>query len=242
MRTISNNPDIKDGYAEIENNRRINFKIKVPVLNNPGLKMILGFNYRQENYTFDDFSQDANSIFHSLNHKNLKTVGFDIYTLKPFKGKTYLAIAAGIDFSGDFNGILKPKAEYFSYSAGALFGVKLNPNVEVAIGLAYSQKLGYNSIVPLIKYDHTFSNKWGIESLIPSKIKLRYNMNDNTTFRAGISIKGTSYNIGVHNLGNSEISTLRFDRSYVQYGIEIDKEIIDPLFFTASFGYMQNLN
>ena len=242
IRTISNNPDINDGYAEIDNNRRISFKLKAPVLNKPGFKMLLGFKYKQETYTFEDYNPLDNNIFHSLENKNLKTIGFDVYTLKPFKGRTYLALAAGVDFSGDFKGFLKTEKQFASYSAGALFGIKRNPNVEVAFGLAYSKRLGYNSVIPLIKYDHTFSNKWGLESMLPSKIKVRYNLNNRTIFRAGIDIKGDSYNIGVQNLGNSDITTLQFSRSYVQYGIEVDLEIKDPLFFTASAGYMQNVN
>ncbi|NNC95157.1 MAG: hypothetical protein HKN92_06300 [Chitinophagales bacterium] len=228
--------------ARLEDSRQIKFKIKAPVLNKKSIKMLLGFRYSDERLNFTALGENR-ELFSYLNDKRFKSTGLDLYVMKPFKGNAYLTFGFGVGLHGDFKGLLKTNSRFINYSGGFLIAKKPNKDLEYGFGLVYSKKYGFGSFpIPVIKYDHTLSSKFGVETMLPYKVHFRYNISEHNMIRVGMSGKSSSYNIGLNELSGYENASLKFSRTYIQYGLTFDQQIVHPLWLSISAGYQQNVS
>ncbi|NNC85289.1 MAG: hypothetical protein HKN75_04350 [Bacteroidia bacterium] len=237
----SENSGIPDNQSEVRQNRRIKFKFKVPLFHKPNYKVLVGFKYYEEKFNFDDFSAGYHPIETELEDKSLKSIGGAVYIIKPFMGNKYLVGKVKADISGDYNENVHVN-DYLKVSVSGLYGIKSTISKSYGFGFSAGYNFGRPSIYPLVAYNKTFSSKWGVESLLPSHIKLRHNISDKDILYLGTELHGNSFNLFFNDSTLSEIaSPVYLQQSEIRFFGTYEREIHDFLWFNISAGLRENL-
>ena len=238
----SNNDAIPDSQSEVKENQRIEFKAKLPVLNNKGFKILLGFNYFKEKFNFEDFSEEYHPIQTALEDKSLKSIGGAAYFIKPYRGEKYLVFQLKGDLNGDYStGDLRTH-NYLKTSLSGLYGIKDSEDKSYGFGFSVGYNFGRLSVWPLVAYNNTFNNKWGIEAILPAFAKLRYNLGDKSVLYGGAELHGTSYNLFFEDSTLTDIANpIYLSQSEVRLFLNYEQEIYDFLWFGVQAGLRENI-
>jgi len=229
-----------DGQGEVRRNRRWEVQLRLPIVRNPGFKMAVGFRYFNEEYEFEE-DDPAYPFYQSLQDKPLKSIGGQIFMAKPFKGNKYLLLRLSGDFNGDYTLDDEPLSDFLKFSIIPLFGWKTNPYTAYAVGVAYSNDFGRQQVFPVFSFIQTWNQYWGIEALLPSKVRIRYTPNDKTNIYGGAELNGASYTVRLDDPVLSEFSTLNLRKSEIRFLLNLEREIHDWLWFGIQAGVRTNI-
>lgn len=241
FRSTAQTASYSNANAGVSRNGRMDIKVKIPIVNKPGLTIIGGAHYFQEQFHFTNPSKADYPVYQSLEDRSLKSAGISLYVIKPTKHNTYFLLRASADLSGDLSDRSIGANELLKYSIAPMYGWKRNENLSYAIGLAYGYTFGRPSLYPLFSYNKNFTKKWGIESLLPVSVKLRYTPNIKTIWYASADISGASYRLSNKIPGLGAIDKPHIHRSEIKTTITMERELHDWLWFSAEVGFRQNL-
>ena len=242
LQARSSDPTIGNSVGNLDYSRRIKVKFKLPLLNKPSIKMAMGFKYSNETLEFQNDDQLEYPLFQGLNENALKSFGTELYFFKAFNQKYYLISRTAVSFNGDYNKFISLNRKYLTYSILAAFGVKLNDRVELGAGMIYKNSFGFHSYYPVFMYNHSFNDRWGIETLLPYRLRLRYKFSDATYVYAGIEGDAGNYYLNEGALGGSASDkALRMKYTEAKFGVKLQQAIYHPLWFGIEAGYSKNL-
>jgi len=231
-----------NGEGEIGTNSRTEIKIKAPIILKPNLKIALGIRYFQEEFEFEDLAESDLPFYTSLDDKDLKSLGATLYIVKPFKGNKYFLLRARGSLNGDYT---KDDAftvgDFLRFSVAPMIGWKKNPYTSFAVGAAFGVDFGRYSIYPVFSYNQSFSPKWGIESLIPVKIKLRYTPNPKNLLYLKTEFKGANYRISLDDPNLESDRLYNLQKLEIRYLLTYEREIHDWLWFGVESGLRSNV-
>jgi hypothetical protein len=228
--------------GEIKRNRRWDFRVRFPIVNKPSLIIAGGIKYTREEFRFDNLSGvNSYPLYHNLENRPLKNAGIHFYVVKPTRSKKYFILRTSFDLSGDYGSDKFGKKEFLKFSITPLIGWKQNENLSYAAGFTYGYTFGVPLIVPVFSYNKNFNCHWGIESVLPISLKLRYTKNEKNYLYTGLELAGASYRLDNEGTIFSEYSRLHLFRSELRYTINYEREIHDWLWFGIEAGYRQNL-
>jgi hypothetical protein len=161
--------------------------------------------------------------------------------VKPLRGNKYIALRISGDLNGDYNMNGYSKTSFLQFNIAPLFGWKKSPTLSYGLGFTYGNIFGRNLISPVVAYNHTYNKRWGVEALLPSKVKLRYTFNERTLLYASTELNGARYRV---NFGNSGLypQDLFMQRAAVRYLVTFEREIYDWLWFSLEAGMQSNIN
>ena len=215
--------------AEIKRNRRYEFTLRVPILNKDNFKIAAGFNYFVEEYNFENPNTISYPLYTKLEDRSLKSIKSTLYLVKPTKTNMYYLMRISGSLNGDFRSSIENNENYFRFSISPLVGWKRNDFVSYAFGFAYSYSFGRRTVYPLIAYNKTFNEQWGIETILPLKAKLRYSTrNQKNFFFAKTELNGSNYNL---QLDPNNVESVYLEKSEVRFLITWEREIHDWLWF-----------
>jgi hypothetical protein len=221
----------------IDRDRELTIKMKIPLLLKDNLKIILGAQYENEVFRFDDLKADANIFYKALNNKPLKSIGGTLYGLKPFKGNKYLLVRAGMRWSGDFGQHLG--SEYGRNSVSAIYGVRAKSDLSWGTGITYSYTFGRQLIFPVFAYSRKFNDGIDLEALLPVYIKLRKQINHKNIFQFENRISGDSYNIRLQSISNIDQYLAKTDLFTT---LSYEREITPFLWLSTGISNRYNIN
>ena len=201
--------------------------------------MALGFSYFAEEYRFDNGGDY--SFYESLERKDLRSIGTSLYILKPFKGNKYFLFRASFKLNGDYFLDHIPNADFLKISVSPLVGWKHSPTVSYAVGAALGYNFGRPTIYPLFSYNRYFNKRWGIESVLPVNIKLRFKPNEKNIFYTYAEVKGASYTIQLNDQQYGD-AALHLRKSEVRFLLSYEREVHDWLWVGFEGGYRSNIN
>ncbi len=226
--------------AEIQRNRRWEMTLRVPILNKPGFKMAAGFKYFVEEYNFEDKESISFPFYQNLEDRPLRSLRGTLYLVKPTRTNKYFLLRLTGGFNGDYRNSLDDNERYLRFSISPLIGWKRTDYLSYALGFAYNYSFGRRTIYPLFAYNRTFNNHWGVESILPVSIKLRYNTtNQKNYFFLKTELNGANYNV---HLDPNQASTRYLEKSEVRFLLNYEREIHDWLWFGVEAGVRQNIN
>jgi hypothetical protein len=144
---------------------------------------------------------------------------------------------ASADVNGLFNENAKVTSNALTISATAIYGWKKSEKNMIGTGIARSYRAGRMMYFPVLFWNKTFNDKWGMELLLPAKGFIRYNINTSNMIQAGFELEGNQFSMPIP-------STQR-DLFYIQRGelkprIMWDKKITGFLWFSAQVGLRYN--
>lgn len=238
--------------------QQINFRLRYPLVNKDGLKVIAGISYRPERYNFNLIGTDYQSVFEFLDNRTLKSSGLGLIVSKSLNEKYYSILSLRTRFNGNYDGLISINDRYAIYQVAAIFGIKKGSDREFAFGLNLSHSFRNTTVIPFLIYNQTFNKKWGIESVLPSNIKVRYNISTESLIYFDLRFNSQSFALDTNeqlaydfNLNHSELrSAVTFEKKLfswiwldltggVQYNFTSDFDAVDggPTSFQIEPGF-----
>ena len=224
--------------ATVTKNSRAFIKGYIPAWNRPHLKVILGINYDREEFQFN--RPDNSVFFRNLEDKGLKVLGAQLAVIRPVDDvHWYIARVKG-ELNGDYTASELDVADYLKMSGEFIYGWKRTKYFSWGIGAQLSYTFGRQSIYPVILYNRTFNERWGVESLFPARVTFRYNVSDKTLLFGGYTVDGLNYNIKLRQPLPNGMQTLILRETEFKPRLRLEREIYDFLWFGLEAGYRYN--
>ncbi|MEL6276789.1 MAG: hypothetical protein AAFU03_16950 [Bacteroidota bacterium] len=172
------NNQLEGAEQRVNTLEQFTFKFKIPLINKPGLKGLIGFEWDTEKYFFDNVPSIVDgtvpTMWQLLNERRLKATKLSAYVTKSWDEKFYSSARIRISLSGDYDGLVSFKEDYRTYSGVLGFGKKVNPDEEWGVGITFSTNKARTVAIPFFVYNITWNDKWGLESALPAQIFLRH--------------------------------------------------------------------
>ena len=166
-----------------------------PLVSKNNLIINLAGNYWRTAFNGPAISS-PNSLYQSLNNNGLQSAGLSLTVFKPLNEKKFLLFQAIADANWQMqNSGLGITNKALTYSGSVVYGWKPTENLMWGIGVSRTYRLGRPIIIPVILYNQTFNDKWGIESVFPAKAAVRRNINKKSMLFAGYELEGNQYAI-----------------------------------------------
>ena len=235
----SESDELGNSSAELRRNRRWEFKVRAPIIMKDGFKMAAGLKYFVEEHNFENPESLNYPFYQNLENRSLRSIRGELFLVKPTKTNKFYLLRISGGLNGDYGSDLA-KHEFFKFSISPLIGWKKNDYVSYAFGLAFSYGLGNRSILPIIAYNKSFNNQWGMEMVLPAEAKLRYStLNQKNFLYLKAELNGSNYSV---RLDESQDDLLYLNKSEVRFLLSWEREIHDWLWFGIETGMRSNIN
>jgi hypothetical protein len=242
IRSETKQGNFQNYSARISRNRRIDFRLRFPIINKPALTIAAGIKFTHEEFRFNDADlRNDHSFSKDLEDRPLKSIGLHFYVVKPTRTNKYFILRTSIDLNGDYSSDKFGKTEFLKFSVTPLIGWKKSENLSYAFGFSYGYTFGKPLIIPAISINKNFDCNWGIESILPINIRLRFSPNDNNYFYTGLELAGGSYRLENKDSAFLSFSNLHLFRSELRYLLSYERAIHDWLWFGVEAGWRDNL-
>ncbi len=225
----------------IKNNGRIEFKLKIPIINKPYLSIIGGFKYNKEEYKFKDFNT-GNPLYKSLEDRNLRSIGGSITVLKPTRSNKFWILRLNANLNGDYNNSTISKTNYLKFSISPALAWRKSDDLSYAIGLSYAYNFGRPVLFPTFAINYNLNDHWSLESILPIFIKMRYGINENFYWYNSLEVDGASYRLNNTEPSLAKYQNLHLHRSEIKLTSSIEKQITGWLWGGLEIGGAHNLS
>lgn len=141
------------------------------------------------------FTKTPLSLFpesmHQIYTQGIYNGGINATVFKPIDEKHFVIVQGNVDASvtphdGKFHHINQAPVYYGS----AFYGWKKGDYRMVGVGVSRTYRLGRALIVPVLLYNRTFNDRWGIEAVLPARGHVRYNFSNNSMLLGGYELEG----------------------------------------------------
>ncbi len=244
LHVVPNKLEEEDGYplnkplSELSIQNLI-IKLRFPIINKEGFKVIGGVMYRPEHYDFRKIGADYANVFNYLNSERMKSSGFEGLITKSLNEKFYTALRLRLAYNGDYSGFIKFKDRYSIFNASAVLGIKKHDHLEYGIGLNFVHSFRKTSILPFFIYNQTFNDRWGLETILPARVRVRYNWNDRSLSILELLYNSRSYAIEVD---DSVPQYYQFNHSEIRLAFSLEQRIHPWVWLEGSLGYQYNFS
>ena len=210
-------------------------QVNVPVISNNKIIWQMGANYwgsqfKVENPGTNQFAQRINS--HSFTSAGLNTTIF-----KPLNETNFLIIQASADVNGLFYNKSDINKDALTLSGTAIYGWKTSEKNMIGTGIARTYRAGQLIHVPILFWNKTFNDKWGMELLLPARGFMRYNFSTFNMLQAGFELEGNQFWMPLSNTKNGEVF---IQRGEFKPKVMWDKKLSGFVWFHAEAGMRYN--
>ena len=129
------------------------------------------------------------------------------------------------------------------YRASAVLGVKRNEDTELGFGITLNDNFKRYTVLPFVLYNHNFSDKWGLETLLPIRFKLRHNMNEKNLLSLAAEYWSSAYSLDLQLPGETAPQNYIFKSAAAQFFVEWETNKLSSwTWFAFRGGYSYNFN
>ncbi|MDX5420945.1 MAG: DUF6268 family outer membrane beta-barrel protein [Hymenobacteraceae bacterium] len=235
----SDNPEVGNGSARVRRHNKFFVRALAPVMNKPQSKLILGIDHKFEEFNFENVTPASYSLYRNLEDKNLKSLGLQLALLHSFDEVRFILVRAKGELNGDYTRDNISISDYLKTSLDVAYGWKRTPDFAWGIGLQYGYTFGRQRVFPGIMYNRTFNDRWGVESIFPANLRVRYNVSEKTLLYTGYRIEGASYNLFASEPPLSQFNDIELRRTDIKGLLRLEQEIYDFLWFAVEGGFRQ---
>jgi hypothetical protein len=169
-------------------------QINIPVISNTKLIWQVGANYARSAFDIEIESNVPVEPFTTrLNELGMHTAGINTTIFKPLNEKNFLIFQASADVNGVFDGFDEINSKAVTLSATAIYGWKKSENNMIGVGVSRTYRAGQLIHVPVLLWNKTFNDKWGMELLLPARGHLRRNFSTSNILQLGYELEGNQY-------------------------------------------------
>jgi len=225
-----------DPFTEIDLSIDWEFKVKIPVLNRDDVKLLVGYNHNEETYRLSQVGIDYSDVFQEFSQTRFKSNQLSTYFLK-FYADQYFIASFKWSSNGNYNNFFSFDKRFDFFNIAAIWARKVTPDFEWGVGFRYGKRLdNRHQLIPFVLLNRNFSDKWGVEAVLPAFVFFRNNINPNTNVLYGAELAGQSY---VFQLPSTTFDTPSyiFDHSKVQLKVSLEQKIVDWVWLNIEAGY-----
>lgn len=159
--------------------------------------------------------------------------GINLLMFKPLDQKHFLIAQANADAStiGSDERWQLTKSAITIYGS-AIYGWKKGDYRMMGVGASRTYRMGRPIVVPVILYNQTFNDRWGVESLLPARAHLRYNASANTMLLAGYELEGQQFDL--------KDNTKFLQRGEIKPRLVLEQKLKGSFWLSAQLGYRFN--
>lgn len=225
--------------SEVRDLHRLRFRLKIPVLLKPKIKMLLGFDHFQEQYHFDFIQPAFSDQLNLVNGKVLKTSRVSFYALQSVNENNYFGIRGRASWNGNFGGIWTSDSYFRQLRLSALWGIKKREDLEWGVGLIYSKNFNRSIVLPFFLYNQTFNERWGIEVGFPVSFLVRYNFNPRSLLLFGPELGSARYALRGEKTG---VDDYYFRHTEIQFGAKFERKLMPWVWGSIHTGLQINFD
>jgi hypothetical protein len=213
----------------------IRAQVNIPVISTNKFIWQLGANYWGSKYAVEN--PGTNLFAKSLHEGTMTSAGINSTFFKPLNEKNFLIIQGSADANGIFKSMGDVNGKSITFSATAIYGWKISEKNMIGTGLARTYRAGQVIHLPVLFWNKTFNDKWGMELLLPARGFLRYNVSTTNMFQAGFELEGNQFWM---NLPNSKNGSVFIQRGEMKPRIMWDKKVSGFIWLNAQAGLRYN--
>lgn len=206
--------------------------VNTPVVSRSNFILNLGLTYWNTRVALGNPERSAN-LFGNL--KALNSAGINATVFKPFNNKNFLIVQANADLNGNYRSFDALDTKGLTFSGIAIYGWKKDDNLMWGLGVSRTYRAGQVLHIPVILYNRTFNQKWGVEAVLPAKAHVRRNFSPSSYLMAGYEIEGNAYY-----LGNPSNTPLHLRRGELKPRIIFEQKITGFIWLSAQAGLRYN--
>ena len=200
---------VAGGNQAVTRLEQFTFKFKIPLLNKPRTKVLLGYEWDTEKYYFADpyaGFENQQTLFQLLDERRLKANKLSAYVTHSWDERFYSSGRFRVSFNGDYQGLIDFDNIYRTYSAALVYGKKVDDDTEWAVGITYSNNKARQIALPFFVYNRTFNERWGLQTALPGQAYLRRNVGRRmvNTFLLGATFDSRYYAVNTGSRGGFE--------------------------------------
>jgi hypothetical protein len=171
-----------------------------------------------------------NAINTQLYNNTMHIEGLNVLMFKPLNSKNFIIAQANADgsyISNDNTWRLTKKS--ITYYGSAMYGWKKSDYNMIAVGASYTYRLGRPLVVPILFWNKTFNERWGMELLLPARGHARYNFSTNSMLLAGFELEGQQFDLGKTNY--------YMQRGEIKPRLALEQKLKGFIWLSAQLGY-----
>jgi hypothetical protein len=213
----------------------IKAQINIPVISNTKIIWQVGANYGANRFNIENPSN--NSFAQRIESKALTTTGINTTIFKPLNEKNFLIVQASADMNGLFQRFSDISSEAITVSGAIIYGWKTSDRNMIGTGISRTYRAGRILHVPVLFWNKSFNDRWGMELLLPARGHVKYNFSTSNILQLGFELEGNQFLI---NLPNSQNGKAFLQRGELKPRVAWDKKITGFLWMSAQAGYRYN--
>lgn len=183
-------PEFVQGPRRFDAARGLRLAFNTPVLSTTRGILNLGITYWGTRYSGTAF---PDALYSPLREHGLRSGGLNATFFKPFNERNFLIAQAGTDVNTLMPDGADLTGEAFTVSATAIYGWKKSDSLMWGLGASRTYRMGRLIYVPVLLYNRTFNDRWGVELLLPARGFIRRNINTKTLATLGYELEGNQY-------------------------------------------------
>lgn len=213
----------------------IKAQVNIPVISNTKIIWQVGANYWASKFNIED--PNNNSFAQKLDSRALTTTGINTTIFKPLNEKNFVIVQASSDLNGLFQRFSDVSSEAITVSGAIIYGWKTSDRNMIGTGITRTYRAGRVLHVPVLLWNRTFNDHWGMELLLPARGHVKYNFSTSNILQLGFEIEGNQF---LMNLPNSQNGKVFLQRGELKPRVAWDKKITGFLWMSAQAGFRYN--
>lgn len=210
-------------------------QVNIPVISNTKIIWQLGANYGASR--FDVENSGDNTFAQKLDSRALITTGINTTIFKPLNENNFLIVQASADVNGLFQRFNDISSEAVTVSGAIIYGWKTSDKNMIGTGISRTYRAGRLLHVPVLFWNKTFNDHWGMELLLPARGVVKYNFSTSNILQLGFELEGNQY---LMNLPNSQNGKVFLQRGELKPRVSWDKKVTGFLWMSAQAGIRSN--
>lgn len=213
----------------------IRAQVSLPVVSTNKVIWQMGASYWGSR--FQMANPGTNLFTKALNTHTMTSAGINTTVFKPLNEKNFLILQASIDANGVFHDMGDISGKAVTVSGTAIYGWKTSEKNMIGTGIARTYRAGQVIHVPVLLWNRTFNDHWGMELLLPARGHIRYNFSTTSMLQAGFELEGNQFWMS---LANSPTGTVYLQRGELKPRIMWDRKIAGFIWLNAQAGLRYN--
>jgi hypothetical protein len=211
-------------------------QVNIPVISNNKIIWQMGVNYWGSSFKFEKPVSTQFATY--LNNHTMTSAGLNTTIFKPLNEKNFLIIQASADVNGLFHNFSAINKDALTLSGTVIYGWKKSEKNMIGTGIARTYRAGQLIHVPILFWNKTFNDKWGMELLLPARGFMRYNFSTFNMLQAGFELEGNQF--WMPSTNRIENGAVFIQRGEFKPKIMWDKKLSGFVWFHAEAGMRYN--
>lgn len=212
--------------------RGLRLAFNAPVVSRSNFILNLGLTYWNSSYRIADALEWESGLARNLEQNGIRSTGLNATAFKPLDDKHFVIAQINADLNGDYRRSGDISGRNMTYSATAIYGWKKNDNLMWGLGVSRTYRAGALLYVPVLLYNRTFNQQWGLEVLLPARANLRRNFGTKALLLIGYELEGNAYYLSQ--------SDLYLRRGELKPRITFERQIKDFVWLSVQAGLRYN--